>query len=357
MEYSYFGNSGLVVSKLGFGAMTFATDNGMPFANLSKADAKLVIDQLLDAGVTLFDSANVYCSGQSESILGELLGERRNDVIIVTKGGSRAGRSPNQVGLSARHLHMEIDGSLKRLNSDWIDVYLCHLPDMRTPLEETLFALDQIVRSGKARYVGYSNWPAWLAAKAVAMQKALGFSRFIAGQYQYNLLDREPEAEMVPAMLDAGVGMMAYSPLASGVLTGKYNTPEAGADGRLAKINIPNRAHEEGVMQLLDSMRLIAAEKNVSMASLALAWVRQQPSVATVLMGINKVSQLADNLAAADLVLSADEQKTLGNFAALPIRYPHTLFAMLGGDGWPDPRDRVKAPQYAAGGPWRAQKK
>jgi aryl-alcohol dehydrogenase-like predicted oxidoreductase len=358
VEYSYLGNSGLVVSKLGFGAMTFATDSGMPFANLSKADAATVIDQLLDAGVTLFDSANVYCNGQSESILSELLGARRKDVIIVTKGGSRAGRSPNEVGLSARHLHMEIEGSLKRLNSDWIDVYLCHLPDLRAPLEETLFALDQIVRSGKARYVGYSNWPAWLASKAVATQKALGFSPFIAGQYQYSLLDREPESEMVPAMLDAGVGMMAYSPLASGVLTGKYNTADAGTDGRLAKLSfLPNRAHDKQVIALVEAMRAIAQAKHVSVASLALAWVKQQPSVSTVLLGINKVAQLADNLAAADLVLSEAEQQELGNFAALPVRYPHSLFSMLGGDGWPDPRDRAKTPAYANSGAWRAQTK
>ncbi|WP_242127338.1 aldo/keto reductase [Sphingobium sp. Sx8-8] len=354
MEYAYLGYSGLAVSKLGFGAMTFATEGGMPFAGLSRSDAAIVIDKLLDAGVTLFDTANVYCSGESEGILGDLLGDRRADTVIVTKGGSRADRSPNDVGLSARHLHMSIEGSLKRLGTDWIDVYLCHLPDTRTPIEETLLALDQIVRSGKARYIGFSNWPAWLASKAVAIQKENGWARFVTGQYQYNLLDREIEHEIVPAAIDAGVGIMAYSPLASGVLSGKYSDNDpTGSGGRLSKIQLLNDVDHALARTVVSELLAIAQERNVPAAAVALAWAAQQPSVSTVLLGINRIDQADANLAAADLLLSAEEVKRLSVLSQPTPRYPAAMLKALG-DGWGDPRDRDVAPRYADRGLWAA---
>jgi len=353
MRYTYLGNSGLVVSVLGFGAMTFATDNGMPFAGLSRSDADRVIGLCLEAGVTLFDTADVYCNGESEVILGELIAARREDVVIVTKGGSRAGRSPNEVGLSARHLHRSIDSSLKRLGTDWIDVYLCHLPDARTPLEETLLALDQIVRSGKARYIGVSNWPAWMAAKAVALQRSNNLARFVTGQFQYNLLDREVEAEIVPCALDAGLGLMAYSPLASGILSGKYSDKDpTGGGGRLSKLPFAMDIDHEMARAVVAELLAIAAERGAPASAIALAWLAQQPAMSTILMGINRLEQLEANLKAADLVLTDDEVERLSRISRLKPRYPQTLFNMLG-DGWMDPRARDQAPVYKSQGPWR----
>lgn len=352
MEYAFLGASGLVTSKLGFGTMTFATPGGIPFAGLSRADAEIVMSKLLEAGVTLFDTANVYCSGQSETILGELLGSRRRDVILVTKGGSRTGRSANDAGLSARHLHLNVEASLKRLGTDWIDVYLCHLPDARTPMEEILLALDQIVRSGKVRYIGCSNWPAWMSAKALEIQRANSLARFVAGQYQYNLLDREVEVDIVPAALDGGLGLMAYSPLASGVLSGKYTQQNpTGSGGRLGMIKMPIPLDHDLARAVLLELNAVASDRGMPASAVALAWLAQQPSVSTVLMGINRIEQADANLRAADLTLTPEEIERLGKVARPTPRYPQTLFNMLG-DGWIDPRDRNRPPRPANRGPW-----
>lgn len=344
MRYSYLGESGLVVSRLGFGAMTFATEGGMPFAKLDKPEASTVMSKLLDAGVNLLDTADAYSNGQSETILGELIGDKRNDVIIVTKGGARVGSTPNEVGLSARHLHMSVEKSLKRLGTDWIDVYLCHLPDTRTPLEETLLALDQIVRSGKVRYIGFSNWPAWLSAKAKAMQRANNLARFVTGQYQYNLLDRDIESEIIPCALDSGDGIIAFSPLASGLLSGKYSEKDpSGGGGRLSQISLLTEIDHETAVNVVGTLRDVAQERNVPVSAIALAWVTVQPAVSTVLMGINRIEQLEANLEAADLVLSSEEVERLGRSSVPKLRYPFTMLKSLG-DGWTDPRARDVAP-------------
>lgn len=354
MRYQFLGNSGLVVSELGFGAMTFATADGISLAGLSRADGARVVDLCLDAGVTLFDTADVYCSGESETILGEMLAKRRQDVVIVTKGGSRAGLSPNDVGLSARHIHRSVDQSLARLGSDWIDVYLCHVPDARTPLEETLLALDQIVRAGKARYIGVSNWPAWMLAKAVAFQRANNLARFVTGQFQYNLLEREVEFEIVPCSLDAGVGLMAYSPLASGVLTGKYaQKDQPQEDWRLTKFANSKDRGNALLPDILKELLAIAEEHNVPPGAVALAWLARQPAMSTVVMGINRVEQAESNLKAADLELTEEELARMSVITKPAVRYPQALFDMLGGDGWPDPRARDVAPTYKQQGIWR----
>lgn len=350
MQYAYLGESGLVVSKLAFGTMTFATEGAPPFARLSRADAETVIAKAIESGVNLFDTANVYSGAKSETILGEILAARRKEAIIVTKAGARTGSSPNDAGLSARHLHLNIDESLKRLRTDWIDVYLCHLPDTRTPLEETLLALDQIVRAGKVRYIGISNWPAWMAAKAVALQRSNNLARFVTGQFQYNLLNREVEAEILPCAIDAGLGLMAYSPLASGVLSGKYSDKDpSGSGGRLSKIKI--EIDHDKARAVVTDLLAISAERSVPPSAIALAWLAQQPAVSTILMGINRIEQLEANLKAADLVLTENEIERLSRIARLPARYPQTLFDMLG-DGWMDPRARDHAPSYSQRGPW-----
>jgi aryl-alcohol dehydrogenase-like predicted oxidoreductase len=355
MQYSFLGSSGLVVSKLGFGAMTFAAEGGVPFAALGRKDAEIVMGRLIESGVTLLDTANVYSNSQNETILGELMGAARREMIVVTKAGARTGLSPNDAGLSARHLHLNVDESLKRLKTDWIDVFLCHLPDTRTPLEETLLALDQIVRAGKARYIGFSNWPSWLAAKAVAMQKANNLARFVTGQYQYNLLEREIEVDIIPACVDAGVGMMAYSPLASGLLSGKYSESDpTGGGGRLSIIQLPSTIDHQMAVNAMGAVIKIANERDIPPAAVALAWVAGQSGLSTVLMGVNKPTQLESNLKAADLILTSKENELLSATTKPPVRYPRTLLQMLG-DDWTDPRVRDKAPRPTAQGPWRPE--
>jgi aryl-alcohol dehydrogenase-like predicted oxidoreductase len=352
MQYSYLGESGLVVSKLAFGAMTFASEGAPPFARLGRAEAQSVIDQALENGVNMFDTANVYSGGKSETILGEILGERRKQAVIVTKAGARTGASPNDVGLSARNLHLNIDASLRRLNTDWIDVYLCHLPDTRTPLEETLLALDQIVRAGKVRYIGFSNWPAWLSSKAIAVQKANGWARFVTGQIKYSLIDRDVESDIVPAALDAGVGLMCYSPLSSGVLSGKYSDKDpTGGGGRLSQIKLITDVNQEMARAAVAALIEIAPRYDAPPAAIALAWLMQQPAVSTLLMGINSSRQLEENLAAARLQLSAEDLARLSQISQPKPRYPTSMLRGLG-DGWCDPRDRQMAPAPSTRGAW-----
>ena len=224
MDYVMLGNSGLVVSRLAFGAMTF-TNGGKMMASINKVDQKLadsMIGRARDAGINLFDTADIYDRGESELVLGKALKSCRNDVVIATKVGLRTGSSLTQAGLSRRHILMSVDESLRRLGTDWIDVYIAQKIYPFTPLEETLAAFDAIVRNGKVRYLAFSNWPAWLAAAALEKQKANGWARFSHGQMHYSLLGRDIERDMVPMMANYGIGLTVWSPLAFGFLSGKF---------------------------------------------------------------------------------------------------------------------------------------
>src|SRR5579862_3048859 len=292
MQYAKLGNTGLVVSRLAFGAMTFGTGKG-PFAAVSKVGPELadqLIGKTLDAGINFFNTADGYTGGQSEQLLGQALGARRKDVVVSTKVGFRSGEAMIHQGLSRQHILASAEGSLKRLGTDYIDVYLVHRVDTFTPIEETLDALDALVRQGKVRYIGFSNWPAWMAAKAVGLQNQHGWARFRAAEMYYSLVGRDVEHDIVPFVEDAGIGILVWSPLAGGFLTGKYTKDNPQGDGgRLTGFDMLPYDREKA-HKLVDRMREIAKAHNASVAQIALAWLLGKPGVTSILVGANKLN-------------------------------------------------------------------
>jgi aryl-alcohol dehydrogenase-like predicted oxidoreductase len=324
MQYSKLGNTGLIVSRLSFGAMTFGKGTG-PFAAVSKVEeeaAQSMIGMALDAGINFFDTANGYSGGQSETLLGRILGNRRKDVIIATKVGFRTGKAMMEAGLSRSNIFSACDASLKRLGTDYIDLYIVHRDDRFTPVEETLDALDALVRAGKVRYLGYSNWSAWKAATALQIQKAKGLAQFTSGQMHYALTGRDIEHEIVPFMQDSGVSLTVWSPLAAGFLSGKY-TRETLKDpeNRLSGFDIIPIDKEKG-FQLVDRLRDIAKAHGSSVAQVALAWLLAKPFVASIIVGASKLAQLEDNLGALKVTLTDAEIQELDKRTAPPVQYP-----------------------------------
>jgi aryl-alcohol dehydrogenase-like predicted oxidoreductase len=326
MQYARLGGTGLIVSRLAFGSMTFGSASG-PFASVSKvgqAGANELVARVIDAGINFFNSADAYAGGEAERILGKAIGAKRHEVVIATKVGNRMWPALIESGLSRQHILAAADASLERLGTDYIDVYLVHKVDTLTPIEETLEALEDLVRDGKVRYVGFSNWPAWMAAKAVGLQRGRGWSTFRAAEMYYSLLGRDIEHEVVPFCEDAGIGIMAWSPLAGGFLSGKYtrDKPKGESGDRLGGFDfLPydrNRAYD-----LIDLLRKIGAEHGASPAQISLAWLLAKPSVASILIGASKMQQLEDNLGAAQLRLEADELAQLDAATAPTIPYPN----------------------------------
>jgi len=309
MQYTTLGNTGLVVSRLAFGAMTF-TAGDRSLGAVYKTDAEVadaLVGQALDAGINFFDTADAYASGQSERILGEALKSRRDEVVIATKVGFRTGSPFTQAGLSRRHILWSVDQSLKRLGTDWIDTYIVHKEDPYTPLEETLSALDAVVRSGKVRYIGFSNWSAWKVAAAMEIQKANGLAPFTHGQMHYSLLGRDVERDVIPMMQRYELGLTVWSPLASGFLSGKYTRENLGdPDNRYSGFDILPFDKEQG-FKLVERMRGIADHHGASVAQVAIAWLLAKKAVTSVLLGASKPHQLKDNLGAADLALTPAE--------------------------------------------------
>jgi aryl-alcohol dehydrogenase-like predicted oxidoreductase len=328
MQYSRLGESGLIVSKIAFGAMTFGAGDIPGLYKVDQDLASTLVDYALDQGVNFFDTANVYAAGQSEEILGRALGTRRKDAVVATKVGIRMGDAPTSAGLSRRHIHESIDESLRRLGTDWVDLYIAHRPDPYTPLEEALAALDEVVRMGKARYVGFSNWPAWLAAKAVTLQKERGYAPFVNAQMYYSLVGRDIEAEVVPFALDAGVGITVWSPLASGFLSGKYTRARPEGDGgRLNHINFVMFDRERGY-EVVDILARVAEESGTNSAAAALAWTMSRPAVSSILVGATSLEQLQKNMAATDVRLSDDAIQLLDDTSVAPLGYPGWYNAM-----------------------------
>ncbi len=312
MLYSNLGRTGLVVSRLSLGTMSFGAGSGNPaIARTREDEAGRLVDRALDAGVNFFDTADVYAGGESEEMLGRVLGKRRHDVVIATKAGWRTGAPLNQSGLSAKHLLWSIDHSLKRLGTDYVDVYIAHRDDAHTPLEETLQALDTIVRHGKARYLGVSNWAPWKIAAAIELQRANGWAQFTHIQSMYHLLGREVEHQIHPLASHYGLGFTAWSPLAGGFLSGKYTRENlADPDNRLSGFDALPIDKDKG-FALIEQMRTMGAARGVSVAQIALAWLLARPQVSSVLVGASKLGQLDDNLAAADVELTAGELTSL----------------------------------------------
>jgi aryl-alcohol dehydrogenase-like predicted oxidoreductase len=324
MQYTKLGNTGLVVSKLCFGAMTFGSGSGA-MTSIYKVDqeqAKKMVDRALEAGINFFDTADGYADGQSEVILGWALNSHRKDAIVATKVGFRTGQSMMQSGLSKRHIIASCEASLKRLGTDYIDLYQVHRFDPHTPLEETLEALDFLVRSGMVRYVGFSNWAAWRASKAVTMQRERRLAAFSSAQMYYSLIGRDLEHEVAPMLESEGLGLMVWSPLAGGFLSGKY-TPETLQDqqNRLSGFDFIPFDKERG-FALLETLREIALTRQVSVAQVSLAWLLHQKAVSSVIIGASKMTQLEDNLGAVDVSLSANELERIDALTKPEALYP-----------------------------------
>ncbi len=318
MEYTTLGDTGLIVSRMAFGAMTFTAGNAR-MAAVAKVGGQVadeLVGRSLEAGINFFDTADGYADGESEILLGQALGTRRDEVVLATKVGFRTGEPLVRSGLSRRHILWSIDQSLQRLGTDWVDLYIVHREDPYTPLEETLAALDEVVRSGKARYIGFSNWSAWKVAAAMEIQRAGGLAPFTHGQMYYSLVGRDVERDVIPMMHRYGLGMTVWSPLTGGLLSGKYTRENlAGPDNRLGGFDVLP-GDKDQAFALIDRVRVIADKHQASVAQIALAWLLAQPAVSSILLGASKIHQLEDNLGAADVSLSADELAELS--AALP---------------------------------------
>ena len=332
MRYAMLGNTGVPVSRLGFGAMTFGEVNAA-HRTLYKVDQPLadrLVAQAVDGGINYFNTADVYAGGRSEEMLGIALGRRRRHVLVATKCGIRTGRAPIHAGLSRRHIIASCDASLKRLGTDWIDVYLVHRVDPLTPIEETLAGLDMLVRSGKVRYVGFSNWPDWLAAKAIGIQRLMGQQVFSACEMYYSLIGRDIEDGFLPFAADAGLGVTVWSPLAGGFLTGRYTreTPDGG-DGRLATFDAIPIDRDRGY-PLVAMLQEIARGLEATPAQLAIAWLLQRRGIASVLLGASSTAQLDQTIAAAEIKLDAATVTALDDATRPALRYPTWLNAQLG---------------------------
>ena len=326
MDYRQLGHSGLRVSALTLGTMTFGGRD--KFAKVGATDvdgATRQVDMCLDAGINVIDTADVYSDGLSEEIVGRTLRGRRDRVLLATKARMPMGDGPNDAGLSRHHIIRACEASLRRLDTDYIDLYQVHEWDGATPLEETLDALDHLVNSGKVRYIGCSNYAGWHVMKALGISERRGLQRFISQQIYYSLQARDAEYELVPVSLDQGVGILVWSPLAGGLLSGKYRRDEQGPEGsrHLTDWNEPPVRNEDQVYDIVDALVEIADEHGGSPAQVALAWTLGRPGVASVIVGARTDEQLADNLGAADLVLGDDERSRLDELSAPPLLYPY----------------------------------
>lgn len=337
MQYSPLGSSGLTVSRLAFGASTFTSgDQSLPgFYKAGPDMAAALVNQAIDGGITYFDTADVYANGQSEELLGAALRPHRQNVVLSTKVGNFGAKNPavERWGLSRKHILWSIDQSLGRLGTTHVDSYIVHRVDLDVPLEESLAALDEVVRAGKARSIGYSNWPAWLVAAAIGLQRANGWAQFSHGQMYYSLLGRDVERDTLAMMRHFGLGMSVWSPLAYGFLAGGYTPEDMGRDDNRFGKSDWLRFDRAQAFALLPLLRDMAAAKQCSMAQLAIAWLLVGDSVSTVLLGATKPHQLADNLGAAEIVLSEGELAQLDAATRFPPHYPSSNWveAMLPG--------------------------
>ena len=326
MEYRQLGRSGLRVSALALGTMTFGGRGA--FAKTGATDvagARRQIDLAVDAGVNLIDTADVYSGGLAEEIIGQAIAGRRDQLLLATKARMRMGDGPNDAGLSRHHLIRACEASLRRLRTDYIDLYQVHEWDGQTPLEETLETLDTLVRSGKVRYIGCSNYAGWQLLKALGVADRHGYQRFISQQIYYSLQARDAEYELIPASLDQGLGVLVWSPLAGGLLSGKYRRGQDAPEGtrRLAGWDEPPVRNEEQLYDTIEALVEIAEGHEVSPAQVALAWLRGKPGITSLVVGARTDEQLLDNLRSAQLRLSDGEQARLDTVSIPPLLYPY----------------------------------
>ncbi|MEV5030729.1 aldo/keto reductase [Paenibacillus sp. LPE1-1-1.1] len=323
MQFRRLGNSGLKVSALGLGTNAFG----------KRADdeaSKRIIDFALDNGINFMDTANIYAGTESEKIIGQALQGKRQNVVLATKAGLVRGAGANERGSSRFHLQTELENSLKRLKTDYVDLYQIHTFDPETPLEETLRTLEDMVRSGKVRYIGASNYYAWELMKSLGISDRLGLNRFVSTQVSYSLADRTPEQELIPMCLDQGVGIIPYFPLAGGILSGKYSAADLAPQGSRAQTD-PNftRFINSQTIALGEKVTKLASQFDTTPSVLSLSWLFQQPVVSSVIVGATKVEQLAENLKSVTLQLTADTKKELDSISS-PYRYgePFALYRL-----------------------------
>jgi aryl-alcohol dehydrogenase-like predicted oxidoreductase len=337
VEYVTLGNTGLLVSKLCFGTMTFGDGRGLfkALSGVDQAVADELVKMALDGGINFFDTADNYTEGESERILGQSLKNlnvARQQVVIATKVYSRVGPGRNDVGASRGHIMDGVEASLRRLQTDHIDLYQIHGNDAVTPLEETLRALDTLVQHGKVRYIGCSNWQAWKIAKALGISEFKGLARFDTLQAYYSIAGRDLEREIVPLLESEEVGLLVWSPLAGGLLSGKFSrTNQKPADSRRTEYDFP-LVDKERTWKILDVMTPIAKAHGCGAARLALAWLLTKPAVTSVIIGAKRPDQLQDNLAAIELTLTQHELRLLDEVSALALEYPGWVLPFQGAD-------------------------
>ncbi|HKD01213.1 MAG TPA: aldo/keto reductase [Terriglobales bacterium] len=327
MQYARLGNTGLIVSRLSFGVMTFGSASGDDSRGsvwkIAQDEADRLMHHALDTGINFFDTADMYAAGQSEEMLARALGSRRKDVVISTKIGFRSGDAVTQTGASFRYILQATEASLRRLKTDYIDLLSIHKPDPFTPFEESARALDNLVTRGLVRYVGYSNFNAWQAAKFLGIQKQHNYSPFVAAQMYYSLVGRDIEHEVAPFCQDAGIAIVVWSPLAGGFLTGRYTRQDpTGGKGRLASFDMLPHDKEKGY-DLIERMQDVGQRYKASVAQVALAWLLSKSFVTTILVGASRLSQLENNLAASDLEIAAEDLAALDALTEPAPIYPN----------------------------------
>ena len=335
MKYNLLGNTGLKVSELCLGTMTFG-GRGMwtAIGTLPQEQVNDLVKKSVDGGINFIDTANVYSEGLSEQMTGQAirdLGLKRDDLVIATKVRGKMGEGPNDSGLTRKHILQQADESLQRLNMDYIDLFQIHGFDALTPLEETLEALDSLVKSGKVRYIGCSNLAAWQIMKALGISAQNHLSKFVSLQAYYTIAGRDLEREIVPLLIDQNVGLMVWSPLAGGLLSGKYGRNKETKEGRRVNFDFPP-IDKEKAFDIVEVMETIARDKNASVAQIALAWLLHQPAVSSVIIGAKKPEQLEDNLHSVEVELTEDELSRLDEVSKLAPEYPGWMLEFQGAD-------------------------
>jgi aryl-alcohol dehydrogenase-like predicted oxidoreductase len=334
MRYRRLGHSGLFVSELCLGTMTFGGGDDMwgQIGKLQQQEADDLLKAALDAGINFVDTANVYAGGRSEEILGQAIrniGANRSELVIATKVHGQMGEGPNARGASRGHIMEQVKQSLRRLQLDHIDLYQIHGFDPATPIAETLEALDTLVRHGHVRYIGLSNWAAWQVMKAVGIARARQLAPIVSLQAYYTLAGRDLEREVVPMLLSEDVGLMVWSPLAGGFLSGKFDRDGKTAEGRRVNFDFPP-IDKERAFGAIEIMRGIAAEKGCTVPQVAIAWLLHQKVVTSVIIGARRMDQLTDNIGSVDVTLSDDDMAALDGATGLPGEYPGWMLEFQG---------------------------
>jgi aryl-alcohol dehydrogenase-like predicted oxidoreductase len=336
MKYNLLGNTGLKVSELCLGTMTYGGKGwAAAMGNLDQQAVDEQVKRAVEAGINFIDTANVYSEGLSEELTGQSihnLGLSRHDIVLATKVRGKMGEGPNDAGLTRKHIFQQVDDSLRRLKTDYIDLYQTHSYDPLTPLEETLRALDDLVRSGKVRYIGASNVAAWQLMKALSYSTYNHVEKYVSLQAYYTIAGRDLERELVPLLQDQKVGLMVWSPLAGGFLSGKYTRENENEEGaRRANFDFPPVDKEKG-FDIVDALRPMAESKGVSVAQTALAWLLHQPVVSSVIIGAKKMEQLEDNLKAVEVQFTPEELQQLDEISKLNPEYPGWMLDFTKGD-------------------------